>query len=587
MYPLEYSTESIPKNSTHRIIFLTKIVIFCFLIIVLKLFYLQILKGNHFYKISVQNSTELFIEMAPRGVIFDCKNRVLCKNKPVIQVVFYPFLRKNKITVEEINKLKKILNIKNLENKILSSYNSLTAVGLAENIPLETALKLFEQIHNLGGIYVNTEQNRYYPYKEIASQTIGYLGEINTNELSVMVDKGYKKGDKIGKSGLEKEYDIYLRGKDGGWLIESDASGKQLNILERILPEKGNDLYTTIDIDLQTKAEELFSKNKYYGAIVGLDPKNNAVRILVSSPGYDPNKFILKLPERMDYITNQNLPMYNRAIQAQYPPGSAFKIITSLCALNEGKIEPSQKFYCPGYFMLGNKVFKCWEHTGHGEVSFLKGVEKSCDVYFYNVGLKTGKDLILKYADMFGFGKITGIDLPYEKPGFIFTPELLKTEKKYWYDGDTVNIAIGQGYIDVTPLQMAVMISAVANKGNIFQPYLVEKIVNKNGEIIYLHKTKKINTLDIKKDVWDLLEQGLISVVETGTGQMAKINGLKIAGKTGTAQNPHGKDHAWFICYAPVENPEIALAVLVEHKGMGGSIAAPIAREILYERFRN
>ncbi len=558
------------------------VILIIFTIIGFRFFYLQIIRGEYYYKLSEQNRTQLFLERAPRGILYDVNGKILCENRPSISVLFYPFLSKTtnpEVLYNLIKKLEKILP--GVRQNIVEGYNSKKTVCLARNISRDLMFKILEQRVDLPGISVVTEMTRYYPYNEVCSHVIGYLGEIDSKELDELKHIGYKRGDTVGKSGIEKQYDMFLRGEDGGWLIETDAKARQRNIAKRIVPVPGRDIYLTIDIELQKTAEECLKKTGLAGAIVGIEPENGAIKILASFPGFDSNLFVVASKERLKYFTDKTLPLFNRAIQAEYPPGSVFKIITALSALNERKITINDNFFCPGYFKLGRKIFKCWEEKGHKTVDFYSGITNSCDVYFYNIGLKSGIENIVSYAQKFYLGKTLGIDLPSEKPGFLPISSWRKTKLKYrWMDGDTVNIAIGQGYLTVTPLQLASLISIVANRGKIYKPFLVSKIVAQDGIVVYEHKPEKMSSVEIDETIWYELEKALINVVEEGTGYAAKVSGLTLAGKTGTAENPHGKDHAWFVCYGPVGKPKLALSVFVEHGGKGGAVAAPIARTI-------
>jgi len=578
----EGEIELVYKKFLRRLSKYSAFIIIFFVAILLKLVYFQVLKGDYFYNLSEQNCANLYVEQAPRGKIYDCAQNPLCENRPSVTVMFYPFLYKEnyKLQAELADRAEKILP--GSKSKILSAYKTTKAVQLGKDVSRDIMFKFLEQRINFQGISVVTEQRRYYPYGGLASQMIGYIGEISQHELKYLHLKGYKQGDIIGKIGLEKQYDTYLRGVNGGWLIETDASGCQTDIIKHVLPQPGDDLYLTIDIGLQLVAEKALEETGCNGAIVGLDPNDGSVKILVSQPTFDPNSFISNSEERLKYMSDKDLPLYNRTIQAQYAPGSVFKIITSLAALDTKSITPERKFVCPGYFKLGRKTFKCWKKEGHGRMCFSEGVRNSCDVYFYNVGLITGIDAIVKYAEKFALGKPTGIDLPFEKSGFI--PAASWREKKFgknWLKGDTVNISIGQGYLDLTPLQLASLVSSVANRGKIYKPYIVKKIISPEEKLIYEHEPEKTKEVKLPENIWLNLESALVDVVDSGTGQAARVPGVKIAGKTGTSENPHGKDHAWFVCYMPVENPILALAVLVEHGGMGGAVAAPVAGKIL------
>jgi penicillin-binding protein 2 len=344
-------------------------------------------------------------------------------------------------------------------------------------------------------------------------------------------------------------------------------------------------LYLTIDKDLQKVAEEALRKTKKNGAVVGIDPRDGSIRILVSYKNFDPNLFTTQSIEaRKELFTDNALPLFNRAVQGVYSPGSTFKILTTIAALNEKKCSTKTVFFCPGEFKFGDKIFKCWEKKGHGYVDLLNGIRLSCNVYFINLGLRVGIDNIEKYAKMFGFGQPTGIDLPYEACGVVPSRKWKKEKTGIeWFDGDTISVSIGQGYVIATPVQLAVFAEAVANKGVIYTPYLVSKIVDVNGDVLYSHTPQKKEIKDVDPEIWDFLHCAMLSVVESGTGHAAYIPSFPIAGKTGTAQNPHGEDHAWFVCFGPVKegvSPELVLAIVVEHGGKGGAVAAPIAKQI-------
>jgi penicillin-binding protein 2 len=568
----------VQENFNHRLNWLIIFFSVCFIVIIAYLFYLQVARGSYFYNISEENRTHLYIERSPRGFIFDSDGNILCKNKSVPCVLFYPFVRTSKIDADKIERL-----LPGSASKLLSAYKSRNVVCLAEDISRKTMFRLLEQKNRLAGISVVIDSKRYYPYGESACHLLGYVGKIGREELYYLEDQGYRHGDTVGKMGLEKKYDVSLRGKYGGWLMESGADGRNLNIIKRVEPHIGSDIYLTVDMDLQKLAEEELEKTGRNGTIVGLDPRDGAIKILASYPGFDPNVFIesseIAKKKRKKYLRDKNLPFYNRAIQGEYPPGSAFKIITAIAAVAENKVDIWEKYECPGYFDLGNRRFKCWKE--HGRVSFLSGMKDSCNVYFYYVGLQTGIDLMVKYAKKFCLGQFAGVDLPSEKRGFL--PDRLSGKKRAsLFQGDTANIAIGQGYLDVTALQLAMMISAVANRGVIWQPHVVKKIVDsESGLVVRETRPTVLSKFELPEDLWDILEKGLVQVVNSGTGKEAFIPGLKIAGKTGTAQNPHGEDHALFVAYAPVGEPELVLVVFIEHGGKGGPVAAPVAGTIL------
>ncbi|MGA2091660.1 MAG: penicillin-binding protein 2, partial [Endomicrobiales bacterium] len=431
---------------------------------------------------------------------------------------------------------------------------------------------------------------RDYQYPEANAHLVGYLNEITADELEDLEDEGYKSGDWIGRSGLEKQYDTVLRGQDGGWQIEVDALGHQTRLVKRIVPQMGNNLHTTIDLRLQQVAFDGLDKSPTgRGAVVALDPRSGAVRALVSSPGFDPNlSFTHGFSQ---YLKAKNLPLFNRTIQGLYAPGSTFKIITFTGAVNENKIDPLYTFNCTGKFVLGNKTFSCWLKTGHGPMSLVPALINSCNVYFYQLGLRVGAGILEKYARLYHLGEKTGVDLPSEKKGLVPGAEWkLKKMHEGWQQGDTANMAIGQGPLWVTPFQMALMISAVANGGTFYKPYIVSSVSTEHGETTSTTEPSITNKIELSDRTWQMLHGALEGVVKSGTGRGCDMAYFTVAGKTGTAQNPHGNDHAWFVCYGPTANPTLAIAVIVENGGHGGTAAVPIARrmfETYYEEMRS
>ncbi|MCX5782067.1 MAG: penicillin-binding transpeptidase domain-containing protein, partial [Elusimicrobia bacterium] len=387
-----------------------------------------------------------------------------------------------------------------------------------------------------------------------------------------------------GRGGLEQQYDFELRGQDGGWQIEVDALGRQTKMLRYIPSVKGNSLYTTIDSKLQEAAYQALKKSATKkGAAIVIDPRNGAVKALVSVPGFNPD--ISAEKEFLKYLKDKELPLFNRAIQALYPPGSVFKVITFIGAVSDNIVNPKETYTCEGSFTLGNRTFACWLKTGHGKMSLIPAMANSCNVYFYNIGLKIGQKILESIAKEFKIGAKTGIDLPSEKKGLLPSSEWkLKKRNMPWLKGDTVNMAIGQGPLLVTPIQIASMIVAVANGGTLYKPYIVEKISDPDGNILYAHEQEIRGKIELSENTWKLLKNALETAVSNGTGRGCSFSNIKVAGKTGTSQNPQGEDHAWFASYAPADNPEIAVTVLVEHGGTGGHAAVPVARAI-YEQY--
>lgn len=556
-----------------------------FILLAARLFHLQVILGRYYLNQSERQRTHIILERAPRGIIYDCNGKIIVGNKATFVALFYPFSQSIMPTPSMLDKLEKILNMENLTAQLSQGLRTGKAVRLAENLKRSEMLKLQEQRLVFPGISVVKEARRDYRYPYADSHFAGYISEINKKELDILGVEGYKMGDWMGRGGVEQSYDNYLRGQDGGWEIEVDATGHQTQLVRHVLPIKGYAVHTSIDQNLQNIAEEALRQSSTgKGALIALDPRNGAVKALVSTPGFNPN--VSMMPEFGKYVVSKSLPLFDRVNQARYPPGSIFKIITFTAAIAENKINPQQTFLCTGSFTYGNKTFGCWNKKGHGRVNLMQALEGSCNVYFYQLGLKVGPDLIAKYAKIFRIGELSGIDIPSEKKGLVPTPEWKKKKMgEVWHPGDTINMSIGQGQLWVTPIQMAMMMSTVANKGTIYRPYIVERVVNSSGENVYTHQTKRYGTVDLSQNVWEMLHSGLTGVVKDGTARGCYFTNIEVAGKTGTAENPQGKTHAWFVAFAPVNDPQLAIAVLVENGGGGSAVAVPIARRIIAAAF--
>jgi penicillin-binding protein 2 len=536
----------------------------------MRLFCIQIIQGTQYKIMSERQRIFNRYEHAPRGIIYSADNVVLAENKFTYAILFYTQLNKKKL----INK------INNLVNKEINLYASNTVfTKLIYNLSMPEVLKMLETKTQLNKFMVLKEAHRIYYSPKSISHLIGYISEIEYNELKI----GHHIGDYIGRGGIEQYYDRYLKGTNGQLQIEVNARGLQTKVFKYIPPTLGSDIYSTIDFSLQQVAyNALKNSSSGRGAVVVLDIKTGAIKALVSCPGFNINKMSTKKFRK--YCLDKRAPFFNRAIQGIYSPGSIFKIITLIAAMESLPINKSEKIYCPGYFKLGNRKYLCWHKAGHGDIDLIDATIFSCNVYFYQLGIKLGIRNIIKYAETVFLNKKTGIDLPNERTGFIPTP-IWKTKKQCtpWFHGDTAILSVGQGALGVTVLQMAYLLAGIANNGVFYQPYCVDKIV-RNGNIIYKHisRHKKIY---LSRATLQLVQKALFETVEHGTGARCKLASIKIAGKTGTAQNNQGKPHAWFVSYAPFNNPEIAVAVIVENGGSGGLNAAPISKQIYRSYF--
>jgi len=418
---------------------------------------------------------------------------------------------------------------------------------------------------------------------------LGTLGEIDERELGSYPQ--LEPGDLVGKKALEKTFDDDIRGSKGYRFVKVDAAGRvvgQVSTSKSTRPQPGKHLYLTIDLRMQAYADSLMRDKR--GALIAIDTRDGGVLTLLSKPDYDVSKLSGVISSNIwDNLLNDPYhPLYDRACQSGYPPGSAYKLVAAIAALNDNIITPARKSTCPGYFVIGRKTVRCWKAGGHGTLDLIGAIKNSCNVYFYQLGLLIGLDTWNKYSILFHFGQKTGIELTNENSGLV--PSVDYYNKVYgedkWTKGMLANLAIGQGELLVTPLQMVQFVSILANRGVLHQPHLggklVDPITREEEKISF--KTTKIE--GIKSSVYQVILEGMRQVVDGGTGGMSRLyGGISSAGKTGTAQNPHGKDHAWFIGFAPYESPEIAICVLVENGGSGGGVAAPIAGAYLKKYF--
>jgi penicillin-binding protein 2 len=454
-------------------------------------------------------------------------------------------------------------------------------VTIAEDIDKEKAIALEEASFDVTGLVIETRPKRDYKYKHFASHICGYLGEVTDGELEQLKDYGYRMKDLIGRSGLEKHYESVLKGIDGGIQVEVDNRGQRTRILGLREPECGQDLQLTIDLSLQLVCDRLLGDHK--GAVIVMDPGDGEVLALASHPSFDPNIFVKRdaSRERVDLLRDRiGRPLFNRAISGVYAPGSAFKIVTAAAALEHEKITHYTRFFCAGLYKLGNTEFRCWEEGGHGPQDVIEAMMNSCNVFFYNAGRALGADRLEAYARTFGYGKPTGIDLPAEVGGIVPGREWKRSHRRgEWYEGETLNYAIGQGYLSVTPIQVLVMAAAAANNGNIVRPHLVKRIGSKDQQV------QRPRSIGLRDDTIRDVRMGLFEAIngESGTGRRARLGNTIVAGKTGTAQNPQGRTHAWFCGFAPYNNPKVCVVVFLEHGGRGGVEPAAIARDIFIE----
>jgi penicillin-binding protein 2 len=576
-------------------------VLAAFIVIFIRLIYLQVIRGDEFRRLSLNNSIRLQNIDPPRGRLYDRNHDLMVDNRPSFDV--HITLKDAEPLVSTLAKLSRLIDIP--EDALMSKIKESAGVSaykpllLRQDIGRDALAAIEVNKYDLPGISVNVNLRRHYIYERSAAHLIGYLSEINSAELKSGAYPDLRSGELIGKFGAEKVYENHLRGKRGGRQVEVNADGLVVRILKTVEAEPGHNVYLTIDKVLQRRSEALL--DGVVGAAVAIEPDSGRILALASSPSFDQNSFVGGITfEKWDsLISNPFRPMSNRAIQGEYAPGSTYKIITALAGLEEGVIDTETTFFCPGHYRFGNRVYRCWKKGGHGSVGIIKAVEESCDVFFYQVGQRLGVDRLAWYAKAAGLGAPTGILLDQEARGLIPTAAWKKRRTGVpWQEGETLSIAIGQGFNLATPIQMAVLAGAVANGGKRYRPIILNRIQMEDGQIIRENKPKLIGKIPVSRSTLDLVKLGLWRVVngENGTARGSRLEDIEISGKTGTTQvisrkedDPlpeedvpiHLRAHAWFIAYAPSEKPTIAVAVVVEHGEHGSGAAAPIAKEMI------
>ena len=536
------------------------------------LYYLQIIKGPFYSDLSFRNSIRLLNISAPRGNIYDRSGKLIVGNTLSFGVFIVP--QETDDVDSEMENLSGILGVsKSLleRNYKRNKTASFAPCELIRGVSKKAAISIEESRLEMPGVLVKEIPFRNYYYKEAFSHVIGYTGEIGPLELELLKPYGYNIKDMIGKDGIERFCDRILRGKNGGMQVQVDNRGREVKVMSYRKPRSGKDVYLTLDGGLQKLVYNLFDGRK--GAAIFMDPNNGEIFSLVSSPSYDPGGSLA------DAMRSQELPLLNRAIMGVYPPGSVFKLITGMAALETKSIRPDTGFVCTGKIKIGKDEVSCWNKDGHGYVDLEKAIAWSCNVYFCNAGLLTGADKITEYANLFGLGRKTGVELFGESSGFVPSKEWKRQEKKeIWYPGDTANFSIGQGDLTVTPLQIARMVASIANGGFLVRPHVLKPaggagLTNLNTE-----------ELKVAKENIDSIKRGMRKVIEDpdGTGNRAASNIVSISAKTGTVQvGPGIRPHGWFVGFAPSENPKICFAVFMENGGSGGDAAADIAKPAL------
>ncbi len=604
-----HGVKVINRENSDTVSFQTQYLLLCavlvafFMIYIVRLWYIQVIQGASYRFQSENNRIRIEDISAPRGIIFDRNGVPIVENRPAYHLVI---IREDiKDLDQTVRELARLCNRDPEDFFSIIEANKTTPkfmpLRLASDLDRDSLARIEAQRIRFPGVVIQLEQKREYKWNGTAAHLIGYLSEITEGELKSEKYKSYYPGEDIGKVGVECAFEKYLHGARGGRQVEVDAVGRRIRLLDEVLPISGRNLWLTLDLDLQRKAESLLEGKT--GAIVAVDPTNGAVLAFACSPTFDQERFIrgLKRDEWLALSKDPAHPLLNRCSGASYPPGSTYKPFVALGALMEGAITPTTTFNCPGYLQYGNRQYRCWRHQGHGSISVERAIVQSCDVFFYQTGLKLGVDRIAHYAEMFGLGERTGVGLGGEQPGLIPTSRWKKQATGIpWQRGETISISIGQGFDLVTPLQMAMAYSAIATDGKLWYPYVVKRIEGAAGNEIDEIKPRLKHTIHIDQRYFDLVKKGLQNVVEDprGTGHAIRDPSIPIAGKTGTAQVVHvaqganrklleklaklkDKDHAWFVGYAPANAPKICVAAIVEHGGHGASVAAPLVQKVI------
>ncbi len=599
----DHFTDKDPGDLRERVFVVIGVVFFAFFILVARLWYLQIMKGEYFSELSQNNRIRLTRTPAPRGLIMDRNGIRLAENRPGFDLLVIPE------DVDDWDKTKRILieavdiDEKTIEKRLKKAKGRapFRAIKLKEDLTWEEMARVAAYKFELPGVVIEVGPKRTYPYKSVTAHLLGYLGEISEKQYAryrKRENNPYRRGDKIGKSGIEATFEDVLRGTDGGRQVEVDATGRIIKVIKNIPPYPGNNVRLTIDLPTQLAAWEAMEGRA--GAVVAMDPRNGKILAMVSSPSFDPNDLTdgISREEWRAIISNPFKVLTNRTIQGQYPPASTFKVITAAAALEEGIIEPATRLLSGPSFWYGGREYRDWKEEGHGKVGVYTAIVESADTFFYQLGLRVGLERLAHYAREFGLGEPTGIGVGNEQTGLVPSNEWkMKVHGTPWYDGETISVAVGQGFMLTTPLQILNAYAAIANGGRLFVPQLMESIEDPEGRVLQKFSPKEKGRVRVSAETLAILKRALRGVVEeeNGTAKGLNVGGLRIAGKTGTAQVVRMKerirdiekipyrlrDHAWFVGFAPYDDPRIVVAVIVEHGGFGARAAAPVALKVI------
>lgn len=588
------------RNRITRLHTLLVVCLVLFAVLLGRMVYLQLWRGDYYAKQSDGNRLRQSRILAPRGIIYDSEGKELVNNLPGYAVVLQ---KQSSYKPETLQRLSNLLQmpVEEINAKIKASKNFYEPIMLKNNLDQQMVTKIEEQRRYMPEVMLSVQPIRNYPYHELAVHALGYVGEVSAYEIEQGLFKNITQGSLVGKAGLEKTYDKYLRGEDGAFMEEVDVAGNVVKHYDSVQPVPGKNLKLTLDYQLQKELEEFTDKHLAYlrnsgiapgaraAAVIAIDPRNGAVRAMVSRPGYDPNWFVHGISSKnWNSINNDtNFPMNNKVITGEYPPGSTFKIVTGSAAFELKKVGLNEPIFDGGFHPMvptmgnaGGEVL--------GWLTFIKALAMSDNVYFYELGYRVGIDNIEKYAHIFGFGERTGIDLEGESKGLVASKKVKrKIWDEHWRLGDTFNAAIGQGFNLTTPIQLSVMLSIVANGGTKYQPYLVDSIINSDGSLFEKPKRAEGKHIDVSQQTIDYIRMGMSATTQEG-GTASYFAGLPkpIAGKTGTAENSHGRDHGLFVAYGPVDDPELVVVCIVEQGGFGSIAAGPIVYKAFEEFFQ-
>lgn len=595
-------TRAVPRVEP-RIGVLSAIIAMVLAVVTVRLYYLQIIRHKEFAQLADRNRIRIHRLPALRGLVFDVRGRPLVDTRPSFDAVMVPEDVRN--VKQTVARLESYLGADNIPDKLSQAEDEgrppFDPITLEEHLDWQQVVALETHQLQLPGVSLEVMPQRHYIYGSLGAHLLGYVGEVSENDLAHLAS--YRMGDEIGKFGLERVFETELRGDAGGQEIEVDSVGRRLRLLREIPERPGDSVVLSIDLDVQQAAEK--AMGTYSGALVAIDPNTGYVIAMVSHPSFDPNIFANGITpvQWRALTTDPNHPLQNRAIQGIYPPGSTFKLVDTIAAMEERTLTPETTYFCPGGLWYGNREYHCWRKQGHGTISVHHALVQSCDVFFYQVGIHLGIDRLAHWAHLLGLGERSGIGLDNERAGVI--PSSAWKERRFhqrWYPAETLSVAIGQGYVAVTPLQMAEVVAEIANGGIRYQPQFVKEIQALDGSVVKRFPPVVERRLPIDPAVLDLVRNAMCDVVNGpgGTGHRAHLDNIEVCGKTGTAQVvkeagngriPEDKeplkyrDHGWFVAYAPADHPQIAIACVIEHGGHGGSSAGPVVHDVLQRFF--